>query len=166
MLLSFFINEAIVARLKPRSPPSNLSKKTHDSEAKHPPVFVSGCGRGRCSSQANRPGRETKDASGVWLDCSFRPGQRQDTITSAFTVKHSSPGPPETCPSFAAAGRSMPRITLPGTLEVSMPRLGTIRATSCVTDALSTCTRGETYARVRSNSKPAQPQLCRPAPKG
>ena len=38
----------------------------------------------------------------------------------------------------------MPRITLPGTLEVSMPRLGTIRATSCVTNALSTCTRGET----------------------
>ena len=26
----------------------------------------------------------------------------------------------------------MPRITLPGTLEVSLPRLGTIRATSCV----------------------------------
>ena len=38
----------------------------------------------------------------------------------------------------------MPRITLPGTLEVSMPRLGTIRATSCATNALSTCTRCET----------------------
>ena len=38
----------------------------------------------------------------------------------------------------------MPRITLLGTLEVSLPRLGTIRATSCVTNALSTCTRGET----------------------
>ena len=38
----------------------------------------------------------------------------------------------------------MPRITLPGTLEVSMPRLGTIRATSYVTNALSICTRGET----------------------
>ena len=60
----------------------------------------------------------------------------------------------------------MPRITLPGTLEVINDPARNDQATSCVTNALSTCTRGETLCPSSFKFKASTTSLCRPHQRG